>query len=371
MSTPQPDAATDDTLAGIAAYAAAELAPLAAAIDRQGLYPREFLTGLGARGGFGAVSPATGVDPLRQLEVISEVGRHCGSTAFLSWCQSACAWYLAHAPQPEVRERYLPRVLAGELLAGSGMSNALKHLAGIEKIRLHARTDGDGYVVDGVLPWVSNLERGHLLLTAAATGDGDYVMLAIETQADGVSLHECPDFAGMEGTRTWNVRLTRTAVPAVQVVARPPQFAAFIRAIKPGLVLTQAGFGLGVIGACLDNLQRGTVVNSQVNALLADGADEVSAALEALRAQAVALAIQARDTPPPVLPVLRLRASVSEWALRASQSAMLHVGARGYLLRHSAQRHVREAVFVAIVTPALKHLRKEIRDLEQGAREAA
>jgi len=36
-------------------------------------------------------------------------------------------------------------------------------------------------------------------------------------------------------------------------------------------------------------------------------------------------------------------------------------------MRHPAQRRLREAVFVAIVTPALKHLRKEIHDLEQHA----
>jgi hypothetical protein len=39
-------------------------------------------------------------------------------------------------------------------------------------------------------------------------------------------------------------------------------------------------------------------------------------------------------------------------------------------MRHPAQRQLREAVFVAIVTPALKHLRKEIRDLESRQQQA-
>jgi hypothetical protein len=34
-------------------------------------------------------------------------------------------------------------------------------------------------------------------------------------------------------------------------------------------------------------------------------------------------------------------------------------------MRHPAQRRLREAVFVAIVTPALKHLRKEISALQR------
>jgi hypothetical protein len=38
----------------------------------------------------------------------------------------------------------------------------------------------------------------------------------------------------------------------------------------------------------------------------------------------------------------------------------MHQGARGYLMQSDVQRRVREAQFVAIVTPAIKHLRKEV-----------
>ena len=42
---------------------------------------------------------------------------------------------------------------------------------------------------------------------------------------------------------------------------------------------------------------------------------------------------------------------------------MLHCGARGYLKSHRAQRRLREAYFVAIVTPATKQLRKMLADV--------
>jgi len=54
------------------------------------------------------------------------------------------------------------------------------------------------------------------------------------------------------------------------------------------------------------------------------------------------------------------RAHGAELSLRAAQSALLHQGARGYLMTSAVQRRVRESHFVAIVTPAIKHLRKEI-----------
>ena len=52
----------------------------------------------------------------------------------------------------------------------------------------------------------------------------------------------------------------------------------------------------------------------------------------------------------------------AEGAAAAAHAAMLHCGARGYLKSHRAQRRLREAYFVAIVTPATKQLRKMLAD---------
>src|SRR3546814_1184425 len=103
----------------------------------------------------------------------SDLGQECGSTAFLVWCQSSCAWYLLHSPNEAVRNRYLARVSKGELLSGTGMSNAVKHLAGIEKIHLSAQREGEGYVVNCSLPWVSNVGADHLVIVdASVDGEG-------------------------------------------------------------------------------------------------------------------------------------------------------------------------------------------------------
>lgn len=57
---------------------------------------------------------------------------------------------------------------------------------------------------------------------------------------------------------------------------------------------------------------------------------------------------------------LRAQETLDDARLEAAQAAMLHQGARGYLRTATAQRRLREAYFIAIVTPALKHLRREI-----------
>ena len=89
--------------------------------------------------------------------------------------------------------------------------------------------------------------------------------------------------------------------------------------------------------------------------------DALQAELDALTARVMQLAQTPFDTSTDFfIDVLDARAHGAELCLRAAQSALMHQGARGYLMSSDVQRRVRESHFVAIVTPAIKHLRKEI-----------
>jgi alkylation response protein AidB-like acyl-CoA dehydrogenase len=64
--------------------------------------------------------------------------------------------------------------------------------------------------------------------------------------------------------------------------------------------------------------------------------------------------------------LLQARLAASEWSLRAVNAAMLHAGASGYLINAAPQRRLCEAHFIAIVTPSIKHLRKELANIADG-----
>lgn len=353
-----------DAVSAVQALVKSDLRPLTSAIDRDGLYPQDFLHTLGAIGGF-----SKELDVATQINVIREVGRECGSTSFLVWCQRACVTYLMKSGNVSLRKRYLDPISQGTLLSGTGMSNAVKHLAGIEKIRLKAQRDGDDYIVTGSLPWVSNIGDGHLVIAAAQVAEGDYIMFAVSCDAPGVSLHDCPDFAALEGTQTLNIRFKDVRITGDDVLAQPDQFKAYVQSIKPAFVLTQIGMALGIIDASLRTIRESNVVSGHVNEFLDDQHDELAAQLLALQTTTTQRADQADHSNVAMIDVLRVRLAASELTLRATNSAVLHAGARGYLMRHPAQRRQREAVFVAIVTPALKHLRKEIHALERDTNE--
>ena len=260
-------------------------------------------------------------------------------------------------------DKYLADILQGKVLAGTGMSNTVKHLAGIEKHNLQAERVEGGYKVNGALPWVSNIGEDHIWANTAQVGDS-YVMFITGGQWEGVTLQDCPEFCGLEGTRTYSLNFKDVFIPDEDVIASPEQFQSYIPTIKAGFILLQIGIGAGVIDGALGIIRMANVVNAEVNAYLDHSYDDLKAALDGAWAETERLADDAWNNKPDTLATLKLREAAAVLALNATQSAALHAGAKGYLMRSPAQRRVREAMFVAIVTPAIKHLRKEIAALE-------
>ena len=368
-------AAADDNaesaamLEAVRRIAAGPLAELVDDIDRRGIYPKSVLQALGRAGAFAAAigaGPVAAADFGAAITAVAEVSRVCGATGFMAWCQGVCAIYMEQSGNPALGGERLRAHAAAETLGGTGMSNPMKTFAGIETLLLKARPapSGAGYLVSGALPWVSNLGPDHYFgavaaVETAANEPAREIMFIVRCDGPGVELRNCPSFSAMEGTNTWAVRLTDAPIGPADLIADPVR--PFIGRIRAAFVLLQCGMGLGVAQGAIDSMWEVERQLGHVNEFLEDRPDELQGELDALNERTLGLA----RTPYAagnefLIDVLDVRAHASELALRAAQSALLHAGARGYLMTSPVQRRVRESHFVAIVTPAIKHLRKEI-----------
>jgi alkylation response protein AidB-like acyl-CoA dehydrogenase len=362
----------EERLQGIRSIAESSLAPLAEVVDRDGFYPRQVLERLARAGAFSAHLHSHGEpgDLGLSIQLIAEIARVCGSTGFVAWCQAACGLYLEESGNPDLQAEILRRHIRGEGLGGTGLSNPIKSFAGIEKLLLQARPEGEGYRLRGSLPWVSHLlPDGYCGVIAAVVHEdgspaGREVMVLLRASAPGVVLVTCPAFSGMEGTSTFGLRVDEAWIGPEAVIARDA--AAFIAGIRPSFVLLQCGFGLGVIQGAIASIASVHGQGGHVNRFLEDQAEPLQGEFDALRQRILLLARTPRRTDPAYrIAVLEARAETSQLSLRAAQAALLHQGARGYLARSAVQRRIRESHFVAIVTPALKQLRMEIHTLRQ------
>ena len=179
-----------------------------------------------------------------------------------------------------------------------------------------------------------------------------------------VDLRPCPAFSGMEGTSTWAVHLKDYFVSEDQMIADPAR--PFIQKIRGAFVLLQVGIAAGIIQSSIDACREVETSLGHVNQFLHNRPDELQAEFDDLAERVGVLAQSPFDgSKDYVLDVLDVRTQGSELCLKASQSALLHQGARGYLMKSKPQRLIREAHFVAIVTPAIKHLRWEMNRLMQ------
>lgn len=358
-------------LAAVRKIADGPLAELADAIDRRGVYPREVLRQLGEAGAFTAHLGLDGeVDYGAAIQAITEVSRVCGATGFMMWCHAVCGVYMESSGNPALGGAALRDHAVGRTLGATGMSNPMKTFAGIEPLLLRARPVEGGYLVDGTLPWVSNLGPNHYFGAVAVVEGGaadappHEIMFMVRCDSPGVELRDCPSFSAMEGTNTWAVRLAAYRIESADLIADPVR--PFIGRIRAAFILLQCGMGLGVAQGAIDSMWTVERQLGHVNEFLDDRPDALQAELDALTERTMALARTPFGTETGFLiDVLDARAHASELALRAAQSALLHQGARGYLMSSPVQRRVRESHFVAIVTPAIKHLRKEIARLSE------
>lgn len=349
------------------------LAPIVRKIDDERIYPEDIMRAYGAAGAYGThlAGPQGGTDLTTAILAMARASEECLSTGFCVWCQDTLGWYIASSDNDYLKTEILPKVARGEALGGTGMSNPMKAMGEIEPMRLKGERVEGGYRVKGLLPWVSNLvEDGYFGTMFHVDVPGHdapkRVMAIIHAGWAGIKLKLDHDFVAMGGTATCNVQFRDVFVPDAFLLGDPAP--AFIRRIRPGFTLLQCGMAAGIVKNCVELMKQVEGPLGHVNKYLEKQPADIEAAYEALVADVLEMAKTPYDESDAFyLRVLKARLAGGELAVEAAHWAQLHCGARGYVTYGAAQRRLREAYFVAIVTPATKHLRKMIAELEGTA----
>src|SRR3979411_1023280 len=203
-------------------FAADEIAPLAAEIDRTDKFPRQLWRKMGELGLHGITVEeefgGTAMGYLAHCVAMEEVSRASASVGLSYGAHSnLCVNQIRRNGSEVQKKKYLPKLVAGEHVGALAMSEPG---AGSDVVSMKTRADkrGEGYVLNGRKMWITNGPDADVFVVyaktdpaAAARGISAFI---VEGGAPAFSTAQKLDKLGMRGSGTCELLFDDCRVPA-------------------------------------------------------------------------------------------------------------------------------------------------------------
>lgn len=308
-------------------------------------WPEETISVLRDAGCFGQViaksQGGSAADPQRLLETYQAVGAGSITAALILTQHDSACDLISDCDNERLAADLLPQCAAGEKLATVGISQlttSKRH----HGVAMRAEPDGDDFVLNGVMPWVTSVHKADVIVTGAVLENGSQVLGCIPMDAAGVSPGTPMALMSLRTSWTGEVRCKDVRLTPNQLMRGPVDKVLALRApVKP---LKVSSVGLGLATTLLDEL-RGLAQNLGGAPELI--ADKIAPDYEAVKGRLYAAADKLND-PQAELPSGEIRADVNALLVRLATTLMTLAKGSGYLSSHPAQRLAREAMFFLV-----------------------
>jgi alkylation response protein AidB-like acyl-CoA dehydrogenase len=324
-------------------FAAAVVAPRAAAIDETGEFPIDVIRAAAERGLLGMTIPKAwgglGLDYLSYVLAIEAIARASATVAAsLVVHNSLVTELIAHAGRAKQKDRWLRRLATGQAIGAFALSEQDAGTDAANQTTRASRT-ADGYLIKGRKVWVANADAASVAIVFASTRPGlrgqGVTAFLLPMTGDGIRRTARADSLGVRGLGCMDLELD-VHVTDDEVLGPVDQgFRAAMWALQGGRVAIAAqALGIGeaaIAEAIAFAKQRQTfgqpIANYQaIQWMLADAATELAAARMLTWKAADAKDRQERST----LEASMAKLAASEAAHKAADRAMQIMASAGY-----------------------------------------
>ena len=343
-------------------FAAREVAPVAAQLDRDARFPKDLVARMAELGLMGIEVPeqygGSGLDPMSYVLAMEEVSAACASTGvIMSVNNSLVCDPLVKFGTEAQKERWLSPLASGEKL-GCFMLSEPEAGSDAAAQQTIATVDGDGFVISGTKNWITNgpqADTGILFtMTDRDAGSRGITAFVVDMHGKGVRRGQKDDKLGIRASHSCQVFFDEHRVSADQVLGQVGKgFKVAMSTLDCGRIgiaaqalgIARAAFTAAASYACDRRTFGKAIIEHQAIAfMLADMEVEIEAARMLTWRAAILKGQGVRHTKESAMAKLY----ASEVANRVAKDAIQVHGGNGYVTEYPVERHFRDAKITEI-----------------------